>query len=126
MFPSGSMMAANARNRGFRQGYLRPQICSLLKGSLNVRDVYIVHPWLSWILPFHDRTIDSGTICARVSHSQASWNGAIAGCVLNPPAISRDMEAARRLRQLPLAGTSDTSHPGDSTPAATARPLPAR
>ena len=36
---------ADARNRGFRQGYLRPQICGLLKGSLNVRDVYIIHPW---------------------------------------------------------------------------------
>ena len=40
----------------------------------------------------------AGVTGARVSHSQASWNGAIAGCVLNPPAISRDMEAAWRLR----------------------------
>src|SRR5215469_6595665 len=67
MFPSGSMIAASAPTPGtevFGNAIFAP---SLLKCSFNVRDIYVLHPWLSWVLPFHYRAIDSGTIRARLA-----------------------------------------------------------
>lgn len=53
---------ANTRNGGFRQRYLCPQIDSLLVHGVNVRDVHVIHPRLSWILSFYYRAIDFGSI----------------------------------------------------------------
>ena len=41
----------------------------------------------------------AGVTRARVSRSQASWDVAIAGCILDLPGMYRNMEAAWRLRR---------------------------